>query len=89
MDIFEHEEPIDWLTLPNLRPRKAAAYLGISKSKLAKMRMKASKHEGPPFAKVAGVILYRKVDLDCWVASKLDGPSNGAAKIDERDREEK
>jgi Helix-turn-helix domain len=55
----------------HLRPDGAADYLGISKSKLAKMRMRGHRGEGPPFIKVAGCILYRRSDLDDWLAAHL------------------
>ncbi|MEP3895179.1 hypothetical protein [uncultured Litoreibacter sp.] len=53
------------------RPPEAAAYLKISESQLSKLRMKQNRVRGPRFANVAGCILYRRVDLDDWVKSKI------------------
>ena len=50
-----------------LRPRDAAAYLGISASTLAKWRLRG---EGPSYAKAgARVVVYDLTDLQAW----LDG----------------
>lgn len=49
----------------NLRANAAAAYLGLSKSTLAKMRLRG---DGPPFAKLGSrVVVYDTRDLDTWV----------------------
>lgn len=52
----------------NLRPAEAARYTGLSVSKMAKLRMAVNQHEGPPFIKVCGCIVYRRADLDEWLA---------------------
>lgn len=54
-----------------MRPKAAAAYSGISVSKLAKLRMEQSRKDGPPFVKAAGCVVYRRSDLDAWLASHL------------------
>ena len=54
-----------------LRAPDAAAYLKISESQLSKLRMKVNRSRGPKFANVAGCILYRRVDLDAWISSKI------------------
>ena len=55
----------------NLRPDQAAAYLGISKSKLAKLRMEINRDQGPPFSKIAGCVVYRRCDLDAWIEANM------------------
>jgi len=63
----------DSLSGPNrpehLRPRAAAAYTGVSPSKLAKLRMNGQRHLGPPFIKICGSVIYRRTDLDQWLAA--------------------
>lgn len=53
------------------RTPDAAAYLKISESQLSKLRMKVNRGRGPKFANVAGCILYRRIDLDAWISSKI------------------
>ena len=55
----------------NYRAAEAAAYLKISESQLSKLRMKQNRARGPKFANIAGCILYRRIDLDEWVKSKI------------------
>ena len=54
-----------------MRPQLAAQYLGHSESTLAKLRMRHNRERGPRFAKTGGIILYRRADLDAWVADCL------------------
>jgi len=51
----------------NLRTAKAAEYLGISVSKITKLRMAANRQYSPPFVKVVGCVIYRRKDLDDWL----------------------
>lgn len=67
----ESSSSLEVAELANLRPSQAAAYLGISVSKLAKLRMRHSPEAGPRFAKVAGCVLYRRADLDAWLEAHL------------------
>lgn len=53
------------------RPPMAAEYVSISESKLAKLRMASTRHLGPKFMKVAGCVVYRRDDLDIWLAAHL------------------
>lgn len=53
--------------MENMRPPDAAKYLGISESLLAKLRMRATRRNGPNFIKISGCIVYRKADLDDWL----------------------
>lgn len=53
------------------RAAEAAAYLKISESQLSKLRMQKNRARGPKFANIAGCILYRRVDLDAWILSKI------------------
>lgn len=55
----------------NLRPLEAAHYLGVSVSMLNKLRMKRTRHNGPKFAKICGCVVYRRADLDDWLARNL------------------
>ena len=57
--------------LRHLKPKDAAAYLGISASKLAKLRLRANRAAGPAFVKLAGCVLYRREDLDAWIETNL------------------
>ena len=50
-----------------MRPTEAARYVGISLSKLAKLRLRHQRHDGPAFIKLSGCILYRRCDLDKWL----------------------
>jgi excisionase family DNA binding protein len=50
-----------------LRPLEAADYLRLSVSTLAKRRLSG---EGPPYSKIGRAVLYRKSDLDDWLASR-------------------
>jgi len=56
-----------------LRPREAAAYLGISSSKLAKLRMAMNISMGPRFIKLGACVLYRRTDLDDWISANEHG----------------
>lgn len=53
-----------------LRPRDAAAYLGISASTLAKLRMRHRRAEGPPYMLIGKSVLYDRARLDRWLAEK-------------------
>ena len=55
----------------NMRPHEAAAYLGVSLATLARFRMKGKRRSGPAFAKVAGCVIYRRADLDAWLAQHV------------------
>ena len=58
-----------------MRPEQAAAFLNLSKSTLAKMRMRG---EGPPFAKLGGkIVVYRLTDLDAWINERSRVSSGG------------
>ena len=49
-----------------MRPDAAAAFLSLSTQRLAKMRLTGG---GPPYAKIGRSILYRRTDLESWLAS--------------------
>jgi predicted DNA-binding transcriptional regulator AlpA len=54
-----------------LRPARAAEYLGIAKSTLARKRRSG---EGPAFIRLGRVIVYDTRDLDAWLAAhRSDG----------------
>jgi predicted DNA-binding transcriptional regulator AlpA len=49
-----------------LRAPQAAAYLGLSPSTLAKMRLRG---DGPMYAKAGPrIVIYDRADLDVWLA---------------------
>ena len=58
-------------TEKHFRASEAAAYLKISESQLSKLRMKQNRSRGPRFANLAGCIVYRRIDLDDWIKSKI------------------
>lgn len=49
-----------------MRPDSAAGYLSLTTQRLAKMRLHGG---GPAFIKAGRSILYRREDLDNWLAS--------------------
>jgi predicted DNA-binding transcriptional regulator AlpA len=49
------------------RAPEAANYLGLSKSTLAKMRLRG---DGPLFLKLNRVVVYDSRDLDAWLAHR-------------------
>jgi len=51
-----------------VRPVEAAAFLGMSPSTLAKMRLRG---DGPPYAKLGKrIVLYDVCDLESWVTAR-------------------
>ncbi|UWR33737.1 helix-turn-helix domain-containing protein [Sulfitobacter sp. W027] len=58
---------------PHMRVSQASAYSGVSVSHLAKLRMEVNRGKGPVYSKVAGCVVYRKADLDKWLADNLIG----------------
>jgi predicted DNA-binding transcriptional regulator AlpA len=51
-----------------LRAPDAAAYLGLSRSTLAKMRLRG---DGPIYSKAGPrIVIYDKLDLDAWLAAQ-------------------
>ncbi len=69
---------IDQHSSPNqsrhMKPSEAAEYVGVSTSKLAKLRLRANRASGPAFVKLAGCVLYRREDLDAWIEANLVTP---------------
>lgn len=56
------------------RTDSAASYLGVSKSTLAKMRMRG---DGPRFVKLGSrIVAYRKSDLEDWLCESLRSATN-------------
>lgn len=51
-----------------LTAKEAAAYLRVGYSTLARFRMSG---EGPAYGRVGGTVVYRKQDLDTYVAKTL------------------
>jgi len=53
---------------PLLRAPEAAAYVGLSASTMAKMRLRG---DGPLYAKAGPrVVVYDRADLDAWLATR-------------------
>jgi predicted DNA-binding transcriptional regulator AlpA len=51
-----------------LRPPLAAAFLGLSVSTLAKLRLRG---DGPPYCKLGPrAVGYRRADLDAWLTER-------------------
>lgn len=57
----------------NIRVREAADYVGLSKSTLDKLRCYGT---GPGYFKLGRAVVYRKSDLDDWVAEHGVKPAN-------------
>jgi excisionase family DNA binding protein len=51
---------------PKLRTREAAAYTGLAKSTLEKLRVHGG---GCPYMRVGRVVVYDPNELDAWLAS--------------------
>ncbi len=49
-----------------LRTREAAAYTGLAKSTLEKLRVTGG---GAPYIRIGRVVLYDPDDLDAWLAA--------------------
>ncbi len=61
---------------PKMRAPEAAAYLGLSASTLAKMRLRG---DGPQFIKAGPrVVLYDLNDIDEWLASRRRSSTSDA-----------
>lgn len=56
-------------------PEDAAAYMDLSPQYLAQLRMKKA---GPEYHQVGRRCLYRRADLDAWLASHQGGKSDAA-----------
>lgn len=53
----------------NMRPAKAAQYLGVSKSFLDQARVSGT---GPKYAKISPtLVIYRRADLDAFLAARV------------------
>lgn len=54
-----------FITSTKLRAPEAAAYVGLSASTLAKMRLRG---DGPMYSKAGPrIVIYDKADLDAWL----------------------
>jgi predicted DNA-binding transcriptional regulator AlpA len=77
IDINLHETTDMEVKMKNLRVSQAAAYLGISKSLLDKLRCYGG---GPIYAKLGASVIYSTDDLDAWLCSKrVDGSREAVA----------
>jgi predicted DNA-binding transcriptional regulator AlpA len=63
----------------NMRPAHAARYLGCSRSFLDQARVEGT---GPRFVKVSPtMVIYRRADLDAWLAERLVRSTSEASAI--------
>lgn len=60
---------------PLLITDDAAAYVGLARQTLAEMRVSG---ESPPYHKVGRRVMYRKSDLDAWLAARKRGSTSDA-----------
>ena len=65
------EQRTEPLWLENMSPRQAAQYVNLSPSFLAKMRMRSGPKQGPRYAKIGKAVVYRRSDLDQWLAAHV------------------
>ncbi len=56
----------DTSSRPKLRTRDAAAYTGLAKSTLEKLRVNG---RGCPYIRIGRAVLYDPDDLDAWLAA--------------------
>jgi len=63
----------------NLRPREAARYLAIASITLAKLRMSGA---GPRYTKCGRLVIYRRENLDNWLAEHEQRSTSDAAKLE-------
>ena len=64
---MEKEMTLSDLPKRRLRTKDAAAYMGLSKSTIEKMRVTGC---GPVFIKMAKTVVYDVTDLDIWMAER-------------------
>ncbi len=50
-----------------MRPREAAAYIGLAPATLAKLRCRGG---SPNFLKLGRKVVYAQADLDAWLAAR-------------------
>jgi excisionase family DNA binding protein len=55
---------------------EAARYVRLGKPTLERFRLTG---EGPIYAKLGGAVRYRRVDLDCWLESRLTRSTSDCA----------
>jgi hypothetical protein len=59
-----------------MRPDAAAAFLSLSTQRLAKLRLAGG---GPPYVKIGRSVLYRREDLEAWLATHSRRSTSEAA----------
>lgn len=59
---------------PWMTTKEVARYLSVSCSLLEKRRCRG---DGPAYHKVGGKVLYRKSDVDRWMATRRHEPKGG------------
>ena len=71
--LYPNPNDAEWpLVFPvYMRPPLAAKYTGQSESTLAKLRMRHNRSRGPRFAKIGGVVVYKRTDLDAWMEDHM------------------
>jgi len=61
------------MMIANLTPAEASTLIGISKSTLAKLRLKG---DGPNYLKIGKSILYRPADIEGWLDKRTFGSTS-------------
>ncbi|WP_018649487.1 MULTISPECIES: helix-turn-helix domain-containing protein [unclassified Thioalkalivibrio] len=56
---------------PNLTPEQAAEYLHLSPRTLIRWR---NMRKGPPWVKAGRRVIYRRADVDAWLARNVQAP---------------
>ncbi|WP_017941536.1 MULTISPECIES: helix-turn-helix domain-containing protein [unclassified Thioalkalivibrio] len=56
---------------PNMTPQQAAEYLHLSPRTLIRWR---NMRKGPPWVKAGQRIIYRRADVDAWLARNVQAP---------------
>jgi len=61
-----------------LKTPEAAAYTRMSVPVLERKRLLG---DGPPYAKIGKSVIYRRADLDAWIASRLVRSTSDAVEV--------
>ena len=65
-----------------LTTREAARLCGLAASTLAKIRCMSN--SGCPYVKLGSKVLYRRGDLESWIAGRLTSSTSAAANLPRR-----
>jgi predicted DNA-binding transcriptional regulator AlpA len=79
MAVHRHVETVKAVPMNSsskMRPTEAAAYVQMSVSKLAKLRMNGA---GPHYSKIDRLVVYDKADVDEWLHAHKRMSTKGVA----------